>query len=61
MYTYVLKRSENECTWGNGNTSCKIEITNTATGETNVCDNFTYLADDEQQTLEWIFVNNFEK
>ena len=61
MYTYVLKRSENECTWGNRNTSCRIEITNTATGETKVCDNFTYLDDDEQQTLEWIFVNNFEK
>ena len=61
MYTYVLKRSENERTWGNGNTTCRIEITNTATGETKVCDNFTYLDDDEQQTLEWIFVNNFEK
>ena len=61
MYTYVLKRSENERTWGNGNTTCRIEITNTATGETKICDNFTYLDDDEQPTLEWIFVNNFEK
>ena len=61
MYTYVIKRSENEVKWGNDNTSCRIEITNTVTGETKVCDNFTYLDDDEQQTLEWIFVNNFEK
>ena len=61
MYTYKLMKSENEVKWGNGNTSCRIEITNTVTGETKVCDNFTYLDDDEQQTLEWIFVNNFEK
>ena len=61
MYTYKLMKSENEVKWGNDNTSCRIEITNTVTGETKVCDNFTYLDDDEQQTLEWIFVNNFEK
>ncbi len=61
MYTYKLMKSENEVKWGNDNTSCRIEITNTVTGETKVCDNFTYLYDDEQQTLEWIFVNNFEK
>ena len=61
MYTYVLKRSENERTWGNGNTTCRIEITNTATGETKICDNFTYLDDDTQETLAHIFNSNFEK
>ena len=55
MYTYKLMKSENECTWGNGNTSCRIEITNTVTGETKVCDNFTYLDDDTQETLQWLW------
>ena len=61
MYTYKLMKSENECTWGNGNTSCRIVITNTVTGETKVCDNFTYLDDDTQETLAHIFNSNFEK
>ena len=59
MYTYKLMKSENECTWGNGNTSCRIEITNTATGETKVCDNFTYLDDDTQETLQWLWETDF--
>ena len=58
-YTYKLKASENEVTWGNGNTSCRIEITDTVTGETKVCDNFTYLDDDTQDTLAYIFNSNF--
>ena len=59
MYTYKLMKSENECTWGNGNTSCRIEITNTVTGETKVCDNFTYLDDDTQETLQWLWETDF--
>ena len=58
-YTYKLKASENEVTWGNGNTSCRIEITDTVTGETKVCDNFTYLDDYTQETLAYIFNSNF--
>ena len=62
MYTYKLMASENECTWGNGGyASCRIEITNTVTGETKVCDTFTYLDDDTQETLAHIFNSNFEK
>ena len=55
MYTYKLAASEKATTWGNGNVSCRLEITNTDTGETKVCDDFTYLDDDEQETLEYIF------
>ena len=60
MYTYKLAASEKATTWGNGNVSCRLEITNTDTGETKVCDDFTYLDDDEQETLEHIFNSNFE-
>ena len=60
MYTYVIKRSENEVKWGNDNTSCRIEITNTVTGETKVCDEFTYLDDDTQEELEYLFKNDFK-
>ena len=50
-YTYKLSASENTVYWGEGNASCRLEITNTATGETKVCDDFTYLDDDTQWTL----------
>ena len=33
-YTYKLDASENTVYWGEGNASCRLEITNTATGET---------------------------
>ena len=55
-----MAASEKATTWGNGNVSCRLEITNTDTGETKVCDDFTYLDDDEQETLEHIFNSNFE-
>ena len=58
-YTYKLDASENTVTWGTGNASCRIEITNTATGETKVCDDFTYLDDDTQWTLEYLFDTDF--
>ncbi len=59
MYTYKLSTSEREVTWGTGNVSCRLEITNTATGETKVCDDFTYLDDDTQDTLEYLFATDF--
>ena len=59
MYTYKLSASENTVTWGNGNTSCRLELTNSATGETKVCDDFTYLEDDTQGTLEYLFDTDF--
>ena len=59
MYTYKLSASENIVYFGNGNTSCRLEITNTATGETKVCDDFTYLDDDTQETLEYLFDTDF--
>ena len=59
MYTYKLSESENTVTWGTGNASCRLEITNTATGETKVCDDFTYLDDDTQWTLEYLFATDF--
>ena len=59
MYTYKITQSENAVTYGNGHTSCRIEITNTLTNETKVCDDFTYLDDDEQETLEYLFETDF--
>lgn len=59
MYTYKLGTSENTVTWGNGNVSCRLELTNSATGETKVCDDFTYLEDDTQGTLEYLFETDF--
>ena len=53
-------QSENAKTYGNGNVSVRLEITNTDTNETKVCDDFTYLDDDEQETLAHIFNSNFE-
>ena len=47
MYTYKIMQSENAKTYGNGNVSVRIEITNTDTNETKVCDDFTYLDDDD--------------
>ena len=58
-YTYKLDASENTVYWGTGNASCRLEITNTATGETKVCDDFTYLDDDTQETLEYLFDTDF--
>ena len=60
MYTYTITESEQAVAWGNGNVSCRIEITNTATGETRVCDTFTYLEDDTQETLEYLWETDFE-
>ena len=60
MYTYKIMQSENAKTHGNGNVSVRLEITNTDTNETKVCDDFTYLDDDEQETLAHIFNSNFE-
>ena len=59
MYTYKLSASEKAVTWGNGNVSCRLEITNSNTGETKVCDDFTYLDDDTQETLEYLFDTDF--
>jgi len=42
-------------------TGCCIEITDTVTGETRVCEDFTYLDDDSQATLEYLFKTNFEQ
>ena len=58
-YTYKLDASENTVYLGTGNASCRLEITNTATGETKVCDDFTYLDDDTQETLEYLFDTDF--
>ena len=58
-YTYKIKASEKATTWGNGNASCRLEITDTHTGETKVCDDFTYLDDDTQETLEYLFDTDF--
>ena len=61
-YTYKIGASENATTWGNGNASCRLEITDTHTGETKVCDDFTYLdeqEDDLQGTLRWLFIADF--
>ena len=60
MYTYKIMQSENAKTYGNGNVSVRLEITNTDTNETKVCDDFTYLDDDGQETLAHIFNSNFE-
>tara|TARA_B100000927_G_scaffold121418_1_gene97902 strand:- start:280 stop:507 length:228 start_codon:yes stop_codon:yes gene_type:complete len=59
MYTYKLAISETATTWGNGNAAVRLEITNTATGKTKVCDDFTYLEDDTQENLEWLFDTDF--
>ena len=45
---------------GEENACTRIEITNTATGETKVCDEFTYLDDDTQEELEYLFKNDFK-
>tara|TARA_Y100000287_G_C13998055_1_gene246122 strand:- start:46 stop:231 length:186 start_codon:yes stop_codon:yes gene_type:complete len=60
MFTYKILASENATTYGNGNATCRLEITNTDTNETRVCDDFTYLDDDTQETLAHIFNSNFE-
>ena len=61
MYTYKIGASKSNTTWGKAGYACtRIEITNTATGETKVCDEFTYLDDDTQEELEYLFKNNFE-
>ena len=59
MFTYKILASENATTYGNGNATCRLEITNTATGETKTCDDFTYLDDDTQWTLEYLFDTDF--
>ena len=59
MYTYTIAHSKANATWGNGNSCIRLEITNTETGETKVCDDFTYLEDDTQENLEYLFENDF--
>jgi len=59
MYTYTITHSEENATWGTGNSCVRLAITNEA-GETRVCDDFTYLEDDTQETLAHIFNSNFE-
>ena len=61
-YTYKIKASENAKTYGNGHATCRLEITDTHTGETKVCDDFTYLdeqEDDLQGALRWLFIADF--
>ena len=58
-YTYKIGMSENAKTYGNGNATCRLEITDTHTGETKVCDDFTYLEDNTQETLEYLFETDF--
>ena len=60
MFTYKIGHSENTVEYGNGNASTRLEITNTLTGETKVCDDFTYLDDDSQENLEYLFDSDFE-
>ena len=38
----------------------RLEITNTLTGETKACDDFTYLDDDSQENLKYLFESDFE-
>ena len=59
MFTYEILDSENPVTFDDGLTSIRIEITNTDTNETKVCDDFTWLDDDSQSELGWLFNNNF--
>ena len=59
MFTYKILASENATTYGNGNATCRLEITNTDTNETRVCDDFTYLDDDTQENLQWLFETDF--
>lgn len=63
-YIYKIGESKVAKTWGNGYATCRLEITDTHTGETKICDDFTYLdwdeAEDEQGTLAHIFNSNFE-
>jgi hypothetical protein len=58
MYTYTITHSEENATWGTGNSCIRLAITNEA-GETKVCDDFTYLEDDTQENLEYLFANDF--
>ena len=51
MFTYEF---------GNDGASTRLEITNTLTGETKVCDDFTYLDDDSQENLKYLFESDFE-
>ena len=59
MFTCKILASENATTYGNGNATCRLEITNTATGETKTCDDFTYLDDDGQENLQWLWETDF--
>ena len=59
MYTYAITESKVANTYGNGYSTCRLEITNTDTNETKVCDDFTYLEDDTQENLEYLFDTNF--
>ena len=59
MYTYTITHSEAGTTWGNSNSCTRLAITNEDTGETKVCDDFTYLEDDTQENLEYLFENDF--
>ena len=61
MYTYMISESQSPQTYDSRFTSCRIEIVNTATGEKRVCDDFTYLDDDSQETLEYLFDTNFHE
>ena len=60
MYTYTITESKTGATWGTGNSCIRLTITNTQTGETKVCDDFTYLEDDTQENLEYLFDTDFE-
>jgi len=56
MYTYTLEESTK--TWGDSNTCFLLAITNTATGETRSCDDFTYFDyEADNKELEYLFNN----
>ena len=56
MYTYTITDSDE--IWGNSNSCCTLAITNEATGETRVAEDFTYLEEDvAQDELAFLFAN----
>lgn len=59
MYTYKILKSKNPVTMMTGLSTVRLEITNTHTNVTKACDDFTYLDDDSQEQLEYLFKNNF--
>ena len=58
MQNYVYTITDSNETWGSSNTCSLLTITDTTTGETRTCDDFTYFDyEADQEELDYLFKN----